>query len=248
MYPTKLIGLYFYLCINHKNNLPDNLISNVKIFADDTSIYSIVNNPQSSANDLNSDLSKINQWAHEWKMSFNPDASKQAVEVLFSRKLLATFHPSITFNHSPVMLIPSHKHLGLILDEKLNFNNHLKEKISKANVGIGMIKRLSQTLPRKSLLSIYKCFVRSYLDYCDIIYDKPNNEIFKSKLESVQYNAALAITGAIRGTSMQKLLDELGLELLSERRWYRKLCFFFRIVKGMAPVYLNHIIQHHTPR
>ena len=60
------------------------------------------------------------------------------------------------------------------------------------------MKKLSQFLSRKSLLTIYKSFVRSILDYADIIYDKPLNESFKKKIESAQYEAALIITGAIK--------------------------------------------------
>ena len=64
--------------------------------------------------------------------------------------------------------------------------------------------------------------MRSHLDYGDILYDQPTNESFTRKIESVQYNAALAITGAIRGTSMDKLYKELGLESLKSRRWVRR--------------------------
>ena len=84
-----------------------------------------------------------------------------------------------------------------------------------------MIKKLSNTLPRDALLTIYKSFVRSHLDYGDIIYDQPQNESFCNKLESIQYNAALAITGAIQRTSKTKLYKELGLEFLKSRRWFR---------------------------
>ena len=61
-----------------------------------------------------------------------------------------------------------------------------------------MIKKLSNTLPRDALLTIYKSFVTPHLDYGDTIYDQPQNESFCNKLESIQYNEALAITGAIR--------------------------------------------------
>ena len=61
-------------------------------------------------------------------------------------------------------------------------------------------------------------------------------------MESIQYNAALAITGAIRGTSREKLYQELGLESLRKRRWYRKLCYFFKIFKGQSPEYLFKIL------
>ena len=67
-------------------------------------------------------------------------------------------------------------------------------------------------LPRKSLLTIYKSFVRPNLDYGDIIYDNPENETLINKLEKVQYQACLAITGAFQGTSRESLYRELGLE------------------------------------
>ena len=65
------------------------------------------------------------------------------------------------------------------------------------------------------------------LDYGDTIYDQAYNDSFREKLESVQYNAALAITGAIRGTSSVKRYQKLGLKSFQQRRWYRKLCTFF---------------------
>ena len=73
---------------------------------------------------------------------------------------------------------------------------------------------LSNTLPRKSLLTIYKSFIKPYLDYIDIIYDEPNNKGFCADIEHIQYNAALAITSAIKGTSKTKLYKEMGSESL----------------------------------
>ena len=109
--------------------------------------------------------------------------------------------PTVLFNNIPVQRSTFQKHLGVYLDEKLNFNTDITEKIGKASKGIGVIKKLFKSLPRNALLTIYKSFVRPHLDYGDIVYDRPNNESFISKLEQVQYNAALAITGAIKCTS-----------------------------------------------
>ena len=111
-------------------------------------------------------------------------------------------------------------------------------KILKANRGIGIIKRLSHILPRKSLITIYKPFVRPHFDYCNVIYDQLNNEKFCSKIERIQYIAAFAITGAIRGTSQTKLCNELGLESLKFRRWFRQLCTLFKIKIYGKPEYL----------
>ena len=221
------------------NDLPDNLVSNNKLFADDTSIFSIVTDIKRSCDELNLDLSVIKDWAFQWRMQFNPDPNKQATEVIFSRKKKLVLHPPLIFNGSPVESSPSQKHLGLILDTKLCFDEHLNQKISKANKGIGNIKRLRNYLPRNALLTIYKSFIRPHLDYGDVIYDQPNNESFKQKIESVQYNAALAITGAIKGTSRERLYQELGLESMKDRRWYRRLTYFYNIVNGNCPEYLE---------
>ena len=83
---------------------------------------------------------------------------------------------------------------------------------------MSVIKKLNVTLPRSSLLTIYIWSIRPDLDYRDIIYDQSKNDKLSEKNESVQYNAALAIIGAIRGNSSGKLYQELGLESLKERR------------------------------
>ena len=86
-----------------------------------------------------------------------------------------------------------------------------------------VIQKLRKTLPRHSL-AIFKSFVRPHLDYGDIIYDQPSNEGFTQKIERIQYNAALAITRTIKGTSHSKLYSELGFGCLKFRLWFRKLC------------------------
>ena len=225
--------------LSYINDLSKDISSTVKLFADDTSIFSVVDDVNVSVVQLNSDLLKISKWAYQWKMSFNPDVSKQAQEVVFSRKSHKLAHPPVFFNNVQVKRCSIQKHLGFHLDEKLNFNHHVKEKITKANKGIGVIKKLSNILPRDALLTIYKSFVIPHLDYSDIIYDQPQNESCCTKLESNQYNAALAITGAIRGTSKVKLYKELGLEFLKNRRWFRQLCTFYKIKTYKIPPYFG---------
>ena len=103
-------------------------------------------------------------------------------------------------------------------------------------------------LPRKSLITIYKAFLRPLIDYGDIIYDQPKNEFLCEKIESVQYKVALAITGAIQGSSREKLYQELGFETLKSRRWYKRLCCMFKIMNEKAPKYLTNLIPKcHQP-
>ena len=117
------------------NDLPDGLKSNAELFADETSLFTIVKDKNESSNILNDDLQLISSWAYKWKMLFNPDPKK----------------------------------------------------------GISVIKKLRHTLPRKSLITTYKVFLRPLIDYGDIIYDQPNNDSFCEKLESIQYKAALEL-------------------------------------------------------
>ena len=176
----------------YTNDLSDDLATNVKLFADDTSLSSIIHNTNTSTSKLNNDLNKIKNWAIQWKMNFNPDPSKQAQEVIFSRKLQKTNHNQVYFNHNSVKQVPSQKNLGMYLDTKLNFQEHLNNVLNKVNKTIELLRNLQAFLPRQSLVTVYKAFVRPHLDHGDIIYDQTYNESFHQKMKSIQYNAALA--------------------------------------------------------
>ena len=91
-------------------------------------------------------------------------------------------------------------------------------------------------------MTIFKAFVRPYLYYGDVLYDQAFNSAFNDKLKSIQYNACLTITGAIRGTSREKLYQELGLVSFQIRRWCRKLCLFYNILKNHQPQYFFNLI------
>ena len=101
-----------------------------------------------------------------------------------------------------------------------------------------MLESIDRILTAPSLITLYKSFVQPQLDYADITHDEPSNLNLCSKIETCQYNAALAITGGIRGFSKEKLYQKLRLEYLSSRRWLRKLCNFYRIVRNKSPGYL----------
>ena len=204
--------------------MTDGLKCNVKLFADDRSIFTVVHYPNTASVDMNHDLSLVNLWARKWRMSFNPDPTKQAVEVTFSKKRSPV-------NHPPIFLM-----------------------ISKFRQGIGMLRFLSKYLLRHTLNEMYKLYVRPHLDYGDVIYHIPHDVCEYShsvvltnqmeKLESVQYSTALEITGAWKGTSCDKLYDELGWESLNLRQWSRHLILFYKIVNNLTSDYTRHPIPY----
>ena len=166
-----ILGTLLFLV--YINDLTAGLKCNVKHFADDTSLFTIVQDSATAANDMNHDLELIKQWANDWRMSFNPDPQKQAVELMFSKKTIEIDHPVVSFNDIPVKQVREHKHLGIVLDSKLSFSAHIKSAISKTRKGIGLLKYLSKYLPRHTLNELYKLYVRPHLNYGDVIYHIP---------------------------------------------------------------------------
>ena len=138
-------GLFFFLI--YINDLASDLKSNVQLFADDSFLFSIVSDLLEIGNILNKDLDKIRVRAEQWKMAFNPDPTKQAQEVFFSKITQKSFHPNLYFNKSVAEKVQTHEYLGLKPDKKLGFKKHLKDEFAKVNRGIEILKKMNGFLP-----------------------------------------------------------------------------------------------------
>ena len=161
-------------------------------------------------------------------MNINPDPTKQAQELIFSREVQTINHPPLFFNQNVVQQTSLQKDLGMYLKSKLNFSEHLKTIFQKNNK---TIRDTSRTLNFSS-----QFLSKPHLAYGETIYDQTFNMPFQQKMEITQYSATLAITSAIRGFSRERLHQELGLETLQKRRCYRE----------QSPKYLYSIIPIHS--
>ena len=224
------------------NDLDENISSQMRLFADDSSLFTPVKGVEETHEKLIQDLQTITNWAHQWKMVFNPDITKQAIEVIFSVKIKKPYHPDLIFNGVPVAREDHTKHLGVFLDSRLNFSKHIHESIRKATKGLSLMKYLSRYVSRKVLDLSYKLYVRPHLDYGDVIYHNQRTDLMKL-IEQVQYRAALIVTGCWQGTSRVKLYEEVGWESLADRRWGRRMTLYYKILNGLTPSYLF----EHTP-
>ena len=196
---------FHLLFLIYVNDFSEGLSMNSKLFADNTSLFSVIHNSQTSANDLNEDLEMIHNWVFQWKMNFYPDPTKQTQGAIFSHKTKKLPHPPLVFNNANVTQSIYQKHLGIILDSKLTFENHINMVTTKISKTIGLLRKAPNLLPRTTLTTTYKASVRPHLDYGGTLYDQAFNLSFQQKLESIQYRACLAITGAIRGTSRNNM-------------------------------------------
>ena len=108
-------------------------------------MFSVAQNINTAANDLNSYLMKISDWVFQWKMRFNSDPKKQAQRVILIREINKIGHPPLYFNQSLLKSSTSDKHLGLVLDNKLDYILQLKNVQNKVNKATRFLCKLQNT-------------------------------------------------------------------------------------------------------
>ena len=141
------------------NGLSDGFKSECKLFADDTSLFSVVHDINTSASDLNEDLRKWVTGLLHGLLNFNPDPNKQAQEIIFTRKKTTSLHPVVYFDNRPVKSTLIHKHLGMMRDSNLSYEHHIKSMLNKDNKTIGLLRKFQLILPRHSSIRLLLGFI-----------------------------------------------------------------------------------------
>ncbi|MCG8046167.1 MAG: reverse transcriptase domain-containing protein [Candidatus Thiodiazotropha endolucinida] len=220
------------------NDIVENIDSSIRLFADDTSLYIVVDDPIQAAESLNSDLEKVSRWAKQWLVTFNPAKSES---ILFSRKVNKPYHPPVLMDQTQINEVSSHKHLGIIFSNDCSWHDHIEHIKTKAWARINVMRKLKFKLDRKSLQTIYFSFIRPLLEYADIVW---NNcaQYESNELEKIQNEAARIVTGATKLASIDSLLLETGWETLSSRRNKHKITFFYKMKNDLSPDYLCSLV------
>ena len=227
--------LLFLLYIN---DIVTDIQSCVRLFADDTSLYIIVDNPISAAEMINTDLETIHRWAEKWLVKFNPSKSES---LLVSRKNNRNMHPPLIMNTVYINEVQHHKHLGVILSNDGTWHEHINLITSKAWQKIYVMRKLKFMLDRDSLNKIYISFVRPTLEYANIVWDNCT-QYEANAIEKIQTEAARIVTGATRLVSLDMLSKETGWESLRDRRYKHKMCQFYKMTNDLTPTYLTSLV------
>jgi hypothetical protein len=133
--------------------------------------------------------------------------------------------PELYLDDSTISEVSSHTHLGLTLQNNLSWKKHILKIHTKASTCLNMLKSLKFRLERQTLDTLYKSLLRPLLEYADFIWaDCADHEV--QLLESIQYEASRVVCGAIKGTSYERLREELGWQKLMTRRLFHKMSFF----------------------
>ena len=220
------------------NDIVRELGCNVRLFADDTSLYIVVENPVTAANLLNNNLGRVHSWAGIWLVDFNASKTES---MLLTRKRNRPIYPNLIMDNTILKEVVTHKHLGLIFSQNCGWQAHIEDIVKKAWQRINIIRAFKFKLDRASLERMYISFVRPVLEYGGPIWDNCSKED-KSKIESVQIEAMRIVTGATKLCSIAKLYDDTGWETLQRRRYRQKLLIFYKMLHGLGPAYLNNLV------
>ena len=176
------------------NDIVEDIQSTVRLFADDTNLYVIVDDPPTAAEQLNSDLAKINSWAKKWLVTFNPSKSES---VVFNRKRNKPNHPPLSMNQELINEVTSHKHLGLIFSNDCSWHEHFDYIKSKGWFRINIMRKMKFKLDRKSLQIIYFSFIRPLLEYADVVWGSVLSPLSPSLWETTRYRLKYCLKGSL---------------------------------------------------
>ncbi len=212
------------------NDLPQAVESTIKIFADDTKMYRIVNNDEDRKL-LQKDLDKLYEWSQTWQISFN--ASKCKV----MHKGRSNTKSDYIMDGTILDATHSEKDLGVLIDNELKFHQHVSATAQKANQVLGIVNRTFETLDEELLPIVYKTQVRPHLEYGNIIWH-PRYVADIKKIESVQRRATKLIPGYENKTYKERL-EKLNLYSMVYRRKRGDMIQVYKIMNNIDRVDAN---------
>ena len=225
---TVLGPLLFLIYIN---DLPLNINSEVRLFADDCVMYHTITNDQ-DADTLQQDLHTLTQWQDNWQLKFNPDKC----HVLKVTNSKTPKQHTYTLGNSTLQETHSHTYLGVELSSDLKWKNHINKITAKANRALGFVRRNLHPLPRDLKVTAYQTLVHPHLEYCATVWDPFTQDQIK-QIESIQRRGARFIFNDYRWTSsVTGMMNELKWDPLVLRRRTARLSMLSKITLGQVAI------------
>ena len=183
-------------------------------------------------------MTRLANWADIWKIDLNPTKTK-CMNITFAVNKII---PAPSFQGTPIDLVESHKHLGLVINNKLSWHDHIDYLTEKVTRRIGILRMLKFRLTRSCLRTVYITHVRSVMEYCCTIWDSCNAEQALT-LERLQRDCLRIITGLTAYCRNDNLYRESGLDTLFERRRQQRLVLLYKAaILSECPSYFLSIL------
>ena len=207
--------------------------NDVLYYADDSTLYTP--HPHDSLpyqQSLQRDLDTILRFGTDWAISFS---GPKTIQQTFTTKQNMRA-PQLSFDGQSIQPVFSHKHLGLTLSTDLRFHDHVNTIIKTVNSQLGPVYAVAKFLPRQILCDIYTTYIQPHFEYCDVIYDCNISIADTTRLQTLHNRIARLITGTMKRSSTDRLLDELGWVKLQTRRKIHRLTYFHRLFHNNPPL------------
>ena len=234
---TVLGPLLFLVYIN---DLPNNINSSVRLFADDCVLYRQIQN-QFDSEALQQDLNTLCKWEKDWQMHFNP----QKCYVMRLTHKRNPVHYDYLLGNSILQETDNHPYLGVTITNNLTWNKHIDQITASANRSLGFIRRNLHSCPQATKESAYKTLVRPLVEYSSSVWD-PYTQSLSHKIEMVQRRAARFVTGDYQTKSkgcMSDMLNKLNWDSLQSRRTARRLIIFHKSINGHLSLPVGNLLQ-----
>lgn len=212
------------------NDLPVNIKSKLRLFADDSYIYKIIKSKQDTI-DLQNDLDMLVRWEKKWSMEFHPDKCK-LLTVSNKRKLIET---NYYIHDRKLDQVDEAKYLGLIIHKKLSWSSHVNMIIKKANQTRAFLQRNLRKCHHDVKSRCYQIYVRPILEYASTVWDPvgDGNQQLRTKLEMTQRKAArFVFNDWDYNSSPSKMIKCLKWQSLEERRYLARINFIHKFTNN----------------
>ena len=216
------------LFVLYINDLPDVIKngSGIYLFADDTKLYKSISST-TDCESLQKDLFEMQKWADMWLLKFHPDKCKV---MKLGNKNQTVFQYALTESSTPMNYVTSEKDIGVTIDNKLTFDVHIAEKVSKANSMMGLIRRSMEYMDKDTFRLLYTALVRPHLEFANAIWS-PYLIKHINMIENVQRRATKMVPG-LSDLSYSDRLKRLNLPTLSYRRKRGDMIEMYKILSG----------------
>ncbi|CAF0973696.1 unnamed protein product [Didymodactylos carnosus] len=194
------------------------------------------------ASDLNNDLIVIEKWSQHWKLPLN---ISKCEAMLLTLKPVPAVLPRLYVANNPIRQSTVHKHLGLLLTIRMDWTTYIDNILLRINKLIELLKLHSRMLNRQALDVIYKSFVLPCFSYGCVVFNS-TTEYNLERFQSAQYGAALAVTGAVYGSSSESILSDLGWSCIRDIFKQRRIVTYHTIIVRQKPDYLFGLIPTPT--
>ena len=233
---TVLGPLLFLVYIN---DLPDQVKSTTRLFADDCLLYRRITSPE-DVKILQNDLDVLQEWEKRWQMSFNPDKCEVLRITLKHKSIISDYK----IHDHKLKTVKTAKYLGLNIDSKLNFNEHINNICKKANTTRAFVARITKLCPRKVKEDAYKTLVRPRLEYASAVWN-PHTLNKINQIEAIQRRAVRSVANNFdRTSSVTEMLQKFEWESLEERRAKARVIMCFKIVNNMIQIPKHPYLVH----